>query len=370
MNKLSILAIGPIFSNDGWSKAFKEFSKALIATGHNVKLKNIFTCNRYEDCTDMDILSHTTGEYDSYDYVIQNCMPHLFSYDGRFGKNVAWLPFETFFWQNVWPSQIKLMDSVWTPCRYSDQCLKESSSPKHTAIIPVPTNVEKFDGKYDGIIPPDYIDDKFLFYFIGEDIHRKNLDLLIRAFHCEFHRSEPVELVIKTSRPGLNEDSAYSYLLEKCDKIKTKLSLYPDSSYYKKELIITERLSEEEIYALHQQCHAFVMPSAGEGFNLPAADAAGFGNKVIMTDTGCSQFAHHLVRAYRTRVYTDDKPMHDLFTSNEEWLDINQKDLQLAMRWAFKTRDKIDLSKKSQVIEELSYKKIGEEICRALSQIS
>ena len=98
-----------------------------------------------------------------------------------------------------------------------------------------------------------------------------------------FRRNEPVNLVIKTNLGGINPIDLREQITTYIQSFKTKLGIYLNPGMYKSELLITNRISEEEMCQLHTACDCFVMPSRGEAFCRPAVDALGFGNRVIAT---------------------------------------------------------------------------------------
>jgi hypothetical protein len=62
------------------------------------------------------------------------------------------------------------------------------------------------------------------------------------------------------------------------------MKLYGNNlNHYKQEIIITDRLSENDINFLHQECQVFVNTSCGEGFSIPTFEAAAFENPIIAT---------------------------------------------------------------------------------------
>lgn len=362
---MNILFVGPYRNFDGWGVGAREFIRALKTTPHNIKIKPHFPAGKPgAELQELDILELEYTDIDNFDVVIQNTMPHWFTYDASFGKNIAWLPFETSGWRNVWPTKCNMMDEIWTTCAYSRKCLESSVKDQKfkTALVPIPTDVEKYKKEYP-LVPESFTSDRFMFYFIGEYIERKNLDMLVRAFHLEFDRNENVGLLIKTNRSGMSPDQLTKVLSDRIEQIKVELSLYAMTSMYKNEVLITDRLSDEEIYGIHQSCHCFVMPSSGEGWNIPAVDAMGFGNTVVMTPNGAYEYAADYVIDYEeSPVNTRDKPMSDLFNGWESWQAPSLKSLMRCMRNAFVNRG----FGRNTPIDILSYSSVGAKICQML----
>jgi glycosyltransferase involved in cell wall biosynthesis len=362
----NILFIGPFKQADGWGQAAREYIKALRTTGHNIQIRPVFFINKQVEELEFDIQELEFKTLDRFDAVIQNVLPQFFEYNKNYGVNIGLTAIETSKWENVWPRKIEMMDQVWVPSEYSSHCIKRSCRKDNVKIIPIPQEIERAQGNIKPLYSnSDILKDKFVFYFIGEYIERKNLDMLVKAFHIEFYRNEPVELLIKTNRLGTEPRDLAQILVNRFDNIKENLGLYSSTQDYKSELIITDRISNEEMNAIHKQCNCFVMPSSGEAWSIPAADSAVFGNYVIMTDTGASEFADILVESTLTNVDTKDKPLSGLFTAKELWLQPNFLSLRRAMRKAYNMYlEKIPPYKKN--IEKLSYAKVGEQICQVL----
>ena len=152
-------------------------------------------------------------------------------------------------------------------------------------VIPHASDVSKFSSNPEPLNIPQ-IENKFTFYFVGDFTLRKNLGALLKAYHLEFTGNEEVSLIIKTSQYGIPEMECVEKVRKICSEIKLNLKLYPSLEQYREELIITNRLTDEEMHGLHVACDCFVMPSYGEAWCIPAFDAMGFGKTPICTDTG------------------------------------------------------------------------------------
>lgn len=110
----------------------------------------------------------------------------------------------------------------------------------------------------------------FRFLWVGAPNIRKGWDLAVRAFGEEFRPWEPVELVLKTSSIG----DVTGYLRA-----------------FGRVVWVCERYTMEQMRDLYESCHAFVFPSRGEGWGLPALEAMGSGLLVIApSHTGLAEF--------------------------------------------------------------------------------
>ena len=114
----------------------------------------------------------------------------------------------------------------------------------------------------------------FRFLHVSSCFPRKGADVLLKAYGASFTNRDDVTLIIKTFDNPHNEIA--KWLVE----AKDKRSDFPHV------LIIKDDLSDAQLKALYEQCHAFVAPSRAEGFGLPMAEAMLSGLPVITTGWG------------------------------------------------------------------------------------
>ena len=111
----------------------------------------------------------------------------------------------------------------------------------------------------------------FRFLHVSSCFPRKGIDALLGAYGKAFSNSDDVSLIIKTFANPHNE-------------IHAQLSVRRSQALnYPHVLVIEDDLSDSDLKALYQQCHALVAPSRAEGFGLPLAEAMLSGLPVITT---------------------------------------------------------------------------------------
>lgn len=115
------------------------------------------------------------------------------------------------------------------------------------------------------------LDRPFLMYTGGID-HRKNIEGLITAFASlpKNVRADYQLAIVCSVQPH--------------DKVRL-LELAKKSGLKSGDLVLTGFVSEEDLVALYNLCHAFVFPSWHEGFGLPALEAMHCGCAVIGANT-------------------------------------------------------------------------------------
>lgn len=373
---MNILFVGPYRQNDGWGLASQSYIKALGTTGHNITTRPVFLAGGDAGLEDPEILGYENSFFDSYDMVIQKTLPHCLFLNRKFKKNIGLFVIETNDISNsVAVNSINSMDEVWVPSEQEKKCLVKSGINKPIKIIsqPIDTNFIKENINHKLDLHP-LTKKTFKFYFIGEYVERKNIKDLITAFHIAFSIDQSVSLILKTSISGRSPQESKDLIEKDIQEIKKKLGI---SGRYKKEIIITDRLSYRDIIGLHNSCDCFVAPSLGESFCRPAAEALCLGKTPIVTDnTGMTDFINKdngfIVQSHRTPVILNQRTLSndfDMQNANEYWYKINIYDLIEKMRsvYAMHKQDRKNYENKQQLginsIEQFSYSSIGNKLC-------
>lgn len=314
----------------------------------------------------------TLANGDSPTISLQNVIPDSTVYSGKFEKNISCFFVETSeFISSGWPRYLNLMDEVWVPCQHNREAAIRSGVTVPIQVVPIPFDTRKIERSYKPFLLPKE-SDSFTFYTIGEGTPRKNFRALIQAFHLEFDPREPVDLVIQSSIRDLSAQESLAAIQSDILRIKQDLDIYRDLSYYKSEILLTEYLTEEEIYRLHSSCDCYVQTSYGEGWGLPIFTAMALGKTPISTDYGA-------VRDYLTNdsgwlvpghMVPVTSMHHQNYTGRQEWCEIDMRGLRRAMREAYE--NKALRSRKGRVGTEraydFSYEKVGKHMKEILAR--
>ena len=341
-----VLVIAPYRDGTGWSHSSEQTILALDAVDIDVVPRAI-KLNDVSGEVSERIVELEKKSTKGADIVIQYLLPHQLDYSGHFQKNIAYYMTETSHFRNTsWPQRINTMDEAWVPCEQNKTAAVESFVTKPIHVVPVPADTEKYQKKYEKLSIPQ-LKDKFVFYHIGEVNRRKNLATLVKAFHLEFGPQEPVALVIKGVVPGASVADTEKHIAEICNQTKKHLKLYNRVDIYHGEIIISQRLTEEQIMGLHASCDCYVSPSYGEAWNIPAFDAMAMGKTPICTNIGGpsdyldagKEDAGWLIPWKKEPVFGMEGTFDDLYVGNEDWAAIDIYRLRLAMRAAFEDKE-------------------------------
>lgn len=331
---------------------------------------------------------------DGVDIVFQHILPHMFEYKAGL-KNIGFFTCETtHFRRSNWGNCCNLMDEIWVPSIQNAQAAKESNVTVPIRIFPHACDVTRFNNKPNPLNIP-ILKNKCVFYTIGEMTRRKNIVAILRAFYNAFSLRDDVVLVIKTNAPGKSSEEATNTLQATIEDVKKALHTYVRHQYYPPTVCVTDFLSDQKLDQLHNACDIFVSASHGEAWGIPAHDAMGFGNPVILSNWGSFPeltyaqaksywngdrrtqhlsdrltFKHPgeidcgwLIHGQLTPCFGQTDSFPDLYTGDEFWFDPNIEHLIVCMKQAYTEWQNGELNKRGLAAmkraAQFSYNKIG-----------
>lgn len=341
-----ILFIGHLLEASAWGAANQNFVLALDKAGIDVVPRAIRLGKPAQEVPDKikELLRKPSA---GCDVCIQWVLPHHYVYNGNFKKNIGYLILEHHGLKLTdWCRHINLMDELWVPSKETIEYAEEDGITKPMHYVPHAFDFNVYNNVYQKV--PELSSKTFKFYFIGELHRRKHLASLLRAFHNEFHSNEPVDLVLKLGKAGASPEETLQETRTICQQVKETLRLYSEPRMYKNEIIIANRLSDEDIYRIHCSCDCYVTSTYGEAFNMPAFDAMMFGNTPICTDCGAMRdYIEHnrngmLVKAEKESIIGLTEMFDGIGTGREWWWNINGLELQKSMRAVYQAAGKIN----------------------------
>jgi glycosyltransferase involved in cell wall biosynthesis/tetratricopeptide (TPR) repeat protein len=173
---------------------------------------------------------------------------------------------------------VEQVDDAWVPSTFVRDGFVQSGVPaERVFVLPL--------GFDEGIFRPGQeplrldTTKRFMFLFVGGTIHRKGIDILLKAYGRAFTNSDDVCLVIKDMGVG----SFY-----KGQTAETLIADFRAENTHPEIVYLNESLSEQEMARLYNGCDCLVQPYRGEGFGLPILEAMACGLPVLVTGYGAA----------------------------------------------------------------------------------
>ena len=364
---MKILYLGHYKEGTGWSQAAIDYIMALDSVGVDVVCRNISLTSRTGEIPDR-VLELEKKSLAGCTSCIQHLLPHHLVGTNHFDKNISYFVSEsTSIRTTPWFPQLQQMDEVWVPNSDLQNGLVEDKlfdDASRIRLVPHTFDLNKYTKSYREIFISG-VDHKFKFYYIGEFNDRKNLESVIRSFHSEFDRSEPVALILKVKRHGVPPKQLKEQVEQLCNGIKKRMRMYPSIEDYHTEIIISEEMDNDGINSLHQYGDCFVCTSHGEGWSIPAFDAMGFENTPICSAVGGpkdfidSPATGSCVDGVYSVCESVDSAFPEMFTGREEWFVPCEYEIKACMRYYYVNRDKIDRTAGLTQADKFSYETVG-----------
>jgi glycosyltransferase involved in cell wall biosynthesis len=306
-----------------WSKSATYNALNFDALGHDVYCVD-FKYNQNNVVKENRIIDLLNKQSDTFDYCFQQVLPPNYRYYGN-TRNVGVLGLDTrTITSTPWIKGVRMMDKMLVPDRYTKMAL-DSINVK-SSIFNYSFNLE------DTLLTPKVTDlnsfeNTFNFLIVGEIGKVKNLEAAIIAFHSEFAKFEPVNLIIGSDKdPQITND----YVLNIVKQAKLGIN-------GKKEVIFPLMADTNLTTNFLKISNAFICPDYGTSWDNYALQAMAFGSPVIYTDgLGVEEFASPQFKI-PSRIIPCYGVANDsyLFSSNDYWNDISIIDLKASMRSIF-----------------------------------
>jgi FkbM family methyltransferase len=237
-------------------------------------------------------------------------------------------------------------DAIFTPSTYVSDALINSGLSIPVRVVGLAPDLAIF--RRLGAARKPFRDGmSFTFLHVSPCLPRNGVDVLLAAYANAFREGDPVRLVIKGIPHSDNDVPEQVEQLRRRD---------PDSAEI---IMINDDLDETAVYELYLAADAVVLPTRGENFNLPAAEAMIAGIPLIVTDYGghldfCTGEEVRLVRSCIARSRSH------LASAGSVWAEPDRDDLVAALRGVFNdiTRGKGECAARAERAREMIEEKL------------
>ena len=270
-----VLYVGPFAQHTGYAQAGHDTLLAMHRAGISIEIQPIIACNT-DDLDDRykELLSFVRGtpghEKKPMTHVIVHTVPahaHRFIEGAPKGvKLIAMTTWETSNMSIEFEERLAdIFDAVWVP---SDFCRESVTHHGKLPIERVCVVPHPFNSAHWRLVERPKQDEIYTFYSVLSWCERKNPIGLIKAYFAEFSNKDNVELLIKGS-PCAEDIAA---IAASCGVPLDELPLLEFEPKY---------FDHDDMVDLHWSSNCFVTAARGEGWNLPAFEAAIMGMPII-----------------------------------------------------------------------------------------
>lgn len=265
---------------------------------------------------------------------IEHLTPENFFIDPRAKYHICYTPFETDGAPGSWLLGLRAMDEIWVPSQHNKESyIRAGIDANKIFVIPHGINYEKYNPTID---PMQYDRGAFNFGSVFDWTERKNPVALIRAYYNAFKDDEDVTLTIRTFWRFPIEKTK-EFVSSEIEKIK---SGFTDRKKFPRILLWVDNIEDELMPSFYRSLDCFVLPTRGEGFGLPFAEAMACGVPCVAPSWGGNrEFMNHdnsylidgKVIPIDNAIFLRLQPQY----SGQSWFDIDEASLSKTMRYIY-----------------------------------
>lgn len=374
----TVLFIGPYRQKDTWGINARDYAKAIISNT-NIKLacRPVYYTNYTDQTIDDQIVACEKSSYSKYDILIQYGFPLSFNINSIIKKKIGIL--------NIEFSEGKSIDNLIYLQKLDEIYVSTSAEKKALLSMDVKTPISIIPQPFDLKIVSDYvntqsfkinpiIDSTFKFYCKCDTEPRKNLELIIKAFHLAFKELDKVSLLIAPDNRS-NLAQVKSSILELSRSTKQCLRT---NKIFKNEVILMDMIEDEKNIALHNTGNCYINLNSGANYDRDTIIASHLGKTpIVMQNTGLDDIiggekGGFIVKSENTPISLKDSPLpysYDMFNANYMWKTPNIQNLIDTFQRVYHTykNDKQTYTQKQKSsidkINQYAYETVGEKIC-------
>jgi len=198
------------------------------------------------------------------------------------GRKIYYTMMETYGVPERFADKCNNADEIWLPSKFNMEMFAEGNIEPDLYYMPLGVNTELYKPMQLTDEQRDIFNIKtksFVFCSLFGWSLRKGVDVLFESYLKEFSGDDDVSLVVMSRKDGSSSD-------EKNTEIRDQIKKYIERwcPHNPPHIIhIGQSMPEEHLPILFNMCDCFVLPSRGEGWCLPMAEAGSCGLPVIAT---------------------------------------------------------------------------------------
>ena len=360
--KMSVVYSGPATDAGGFSRMNKRFMFGLEDKGVNL---------RYDLTPSIDDMDRKTKERINKLMTVKvpHDAPKIYGmtapliYDWSRYK-MLFTMMETRHLHPAYVERSNCADEIVVPSKWCKEVFIESGVKKPIAVVPLGVDTSIYRPDVEPISFSKDLKD-FVFLSVFGWSSRKGPDVLLKAYLEEFTGDDPVSLLISSRYFGSTDESKKQVIRNEIARISSMVS-NPNKPHI---CLFGDVLSDNMMPRLYAASDAFVLISRGEGFGLPAIEAAACNLPVITSRYSghtdfCDDTNSYLVDVDGFRVFNDDLSKVSYFYEGAEFPIFGKKAIEQTrhlMRYVYEHPD--EAQEKANLLTDKVLKEYTWEVC-------
>lgn len=368
---MKILYIGTYRQNDDWGHISRNYIRALLSKKDiSLSVRPIYLSlgSALSNFVYEDIIAAESTIYDSYDCVIQHCLPNYFVSNKKAGKNIGIYSLDILHLNECdIIDKLNLLDEIWVPSIFEKECLHKSGVIKPIKVIGFPIDVNTLEDTTNDHNPYTIEDNLFKLYTKLDNGNNKNIIDTIVSYILAFDYYDNTSLVIYAG-------SSANRISEIFQTTYKQMNI---SKQVREPKIIGSNLSLHHQISLHRHSDCYINFNYGQSFDEFSINACLMGNNPIINKNTALKYCidestGFLVKSYKIPVIMENNPIannKDYYNANQFWYKIDIYDAVEKLRNAkdmfFNNKDlwSVRSNKCKSLKNNFSYETIGNNIC-------
>lgn len=275
-NDLEVNISGIFYEAGGYGKVNRYLASNLEKLGTKVKISPKNGQNQLNLNELQNIVRLEKTQLSKNHITIDSIIPS-FSEVSSGKKKILYTTIEAYSVPDQFIECCKQYHHIWVTSPFAKEVLQPRL--KEYKIQIVPTGVAP--SIYNENVEPVTFNPKlknFIFLSVFGWSYRKGYDLLMKAYFKAFTNKDDVSLLLFTRYMQSEHPSNVQKIEDDINKLKPRTN---DLPHYK---VTSKVVSESLMPQIYRACNAFVLPSRGEGTNIPVCEASLCGLPVISTN--------------------------------------------------------------------------------------